>query len=166
MGGNAPTVKLAAAYSKRRRQDILPLYADVAKLLTEHLKGKPLDGPVWPGTRKEDASAKMIRMDLRHARMAWIAEATGPDRQLREQSDRLTYRDAEGKCFDFRAFRGQFISDLCRLGIHPKKIQQLARHGNINLTMQVYTHVSKSELMESVAVLPPPPLANPPKAEA
>jgi integrase len=101
------TVTVNAGYSKRRREDVLPLHPELVKLFAEYLQGKTKDGTIWPGTWSKQASAKMLRLDL--------AEAGIP------------YRDEAGRVFDFHATRGQFISELARQGVHPKTAQVLAR---------------------------------------
>jgi integrase len=138
------TVTVNAAYSKRRREDVLPLHPELVKLLAEYLQGKTKDAPVWPGTWSQQASAKMLRLDLEEAG--------------------IPYRDEAGRVFDFHATRGQFISELARQGVHPKTAQMLARHSSINLTMNTYTHLGLVDLKSAVENLPPPPTGDLDKA--
>ena len=97
----------------------------------------------------------MVRKDLLDARTAWIDEAkTAKEKQQRGQSDYLSYEDHAGRVFDFHALRHLFITSLARNNVSPKKAQELARHGDINLTMKVYTHVGLYDLDEAVQTLP------------
>ena len=130
--GESPSVAIAAAYAKNRRQDILPLRADMAALLREFLAGKLPSAKAFPKLNNSH-SADMLKADL---------EAAG-----------LPY-ELDGKTFDFHALRHQFISGLAAAGVHPKTAQQLARHSTITLTMDTYTHVFRGELDKAVDALP------------
>jgi integrase len=41
--------------------------------------------------------------------------------------------------------------------VRPKLAQSLARHSDINLTMQVYSHVELEDQNAAIAALPGPP---------
>jgi integrase len=125
-----PTVTVAAAYSKRRRTDTLPLRSDLANLLTGWLRGRT--GLLWPGTWLE-RSARMIRKDL---------DVAG-----------IPYKTVAG-VFDFHSLRHQFLSDLASSGVHPKVAQELARHSTITLTMDRYSHVLEKQKTDALESLP------------
>jgi len=136
LDGNSPTIKVAAAYSKRRRDDVQPIRADLAELLRSWLASSGrtnVSDRLWPGTWK-DSAAKMLRDDL---------DAAG-----------LAYQDEAGRVFDFHALRHQFISNLAAAGVHPKVAQQLARHSSITLTMDRYTHLSVADVAGALEELP------------
>jgi integrase len=153
-----PTVTVQAGYSKRRRRDTLPLHPDLARMVGEYVEGMAADAPIWPGWNWHKKGASMLRHDLAAARAAWIAEAKGDEAEgkRRRESSFLTYQDAAGRVFDFHATRGQFISELARQGVHPKTAQLLARHSDINLTMNAYTHLGMVDLSAAVDSLPSP----------
>jgi len=130
---NPPTVTVQAAYSKHRRQDMLPLRKDLAETLRVWLSVKPTDHPCWPGPWPGDA-AEMMREDL---------TAAG-----------IPYRDAADRVFDFHALRHQFVSSLAQSGVHPKTAQALARHSTITLTLDRYTHVDFGDLTAALDRLP------------
>lgn len=44
-----------------------------------------------------------------------------------------------------------------RTGVHPKTAQTLARHSDINLTMNTYTHLGLADMVSAIASLPTPP---------
>ena len=153
-----PTVAVEAACSKHRRKDILPLHPKLADRLrswiadkvSEHVVAIPLRSDVldrnrqgragqalWPGTWPERA-ARMLRRDLAAAGIAYV--------------------DESGQVFDFHSLRHQFISNLAKSGAHPKVAQQLARHSDINLTMQEYTHLGLVDLTQAIEALPAPPI--------
>jgi integrase len=113
-----PTVRVKAAYSKNRRESVQPLPLDVADALRSYLAARPAGQAVWPGAWPKNA-AEMVRADL---------SAAG-----------IPYRDGEGRVADFHALRHSYITLLERSGVSPKLAQELARHSDIRLTMNVYT---------------------------
>ena len=147
-----PTIAVAAAYSKRRQEDILPLRPELAADLADFLAGRD---PGVPAFIIPEKSAKMVRADLADARSSWINNA-GEEReqQRRERSSFLVYRDEAGRVVDFHALRHTFITNLARGGAHPKVAQSLARHSTITLTMDRYTHVVLGEQAEALRNLP------------
>jgi len=129
----AKTIRVEAAYSKHRRDDVLPLHDSIVERLREWLigkNGKLFDG--WKACRNH--GSMMISRDLKRAG--------------------IPSTDARGKRIDFHALRHTFITSLARSGVHPSKAKALARHSTITLTMDVYSHVETDELRESVNCLP------------
>jgi hypothetical protein len=120
LDGIPPTATVQACYTKNRQRAIQPLPEEVANLLREYLARKPAKGQIWPGKWVAN-TAEMLRHDLR---------AAG-----------IPYRDEDGRVADFHALRHSFITLLSRSGASPKVAQELARHGDIKLTLQVYTHL-------------------------
>ena len=60
---------------------------------------------------------------------------------------------------DFHALRMTFITNLSLAGVSPQAAQRLARHSDINLTMNTYTQIgvdSQASAVESLPALPPP----------
>jgi integrase len=114
--GDRPTVTVQAADSKHRREDRLPLRADLARELEAYCTTVTPTGTLWPGGWPAKAAA-MLRQDL---------AAAG-----------IPYRDVDG-VIDFHALRYSFGSHLAEAGVHPKDIQVLMRHSTITLTMDRY----------------------------
>jgi integrase len=135
---DAKTVAVQACYSKRRRNDTLPLHASLVARLRPWLATRLETGSVW---RRRWAAwhcantARMLRHDLKRAGIA--------------------YRDEQGRYADFHALRHTFITQLARSGVHPAKAKALARHSTITLTMDVYSHVETDELRGALEMLPP-----------
>ena len=175
-----PTVTLQAAYSKHRREDVLPLHPELASALRLWLQGRRSSEvdrniirladrtseakqepgePLFPETWPEKA-AKMIRRDLKAARATWIAEAESDAEQAdREDSEFLLFETEEGRA-DFHALRHMFITNLAGSGVHPKLAMELARHSTITLTMDRYTHVGLLDMnaaLESIPGIPKHP---------
>jgi integrase len=157
-----PTVTVQAIYSKRKRTDTQVIHPDVVTRLTEWFAQNEtaptqilfaVSGKVPGGIERK--TAKMMRRDLAAARAAWLKEAkTDEERATREKSDFLRYKDAQGRYADFHANRHTFITNLGRVGVHPKTAQTLARHSDIRLTMNVYSHTDLAEKTEAVRRLP------------
>jgi integrase len=136
-------VRVKAAYAKNKKAADQPLPADVAEALRRYLDGMPRDKAVWPGKWSEDA-AEMLRVDLEAAS--------------------IPYRDEAGQVADFHALRHSYITLLERSGVSPKLAQELARHSDIRLTMNVYTHAGLYHLAGAVnglpSIFPPTDAAN------
>jgi len=132
------TVKVAAAYSKHRRDDILPLRRDVAEAVAVFIEGMPADDRLFA---VPDKTAEMIQTDLAAARDAWIEEAdTDKEREARTKTTFLSDKDGSDRVVDFHALRHTFITRLARSGVAPAVAKSLARHSTITLTMDHYTH--------------------------
>ena len=165
LDADPPTATVAACYSKRRREDTQVLHPELAAQLKAWIAGKPdlkSDEPLFPisgrvpgGTDRK--THKMMRIDLEAARQKWINEATSPrNAREREQSDFLAYKDHDGLFADFHSCRHLFITSLERAGISPKMAQTLARHSDIRLTLQTYTHVELHDQTAAIRSLPGP----------
>lgn len=137
LDGSPPTVTVAAGYSKRRREDTLPLKPSTAAMLARWRDGRDGTGPddlVFPKCRGMTRMSDMLQDDL---------EDTG-----------IPFEDDAGRIVDFHALRHTFISNLARSGVHPKLAQDLARHADINLTLSVYSHTVIGEQAAAVEGLP------------
>jgi len=161
-----PMATVAACYSKRRRQDTQVLHPEVVRLLKAWLATKPALAPddvLFPVSGrvpggKERKTHRMMQLDLKAARKAWLEEAETPeDREARERSDFLAYQDGDGRFADFHSNRHLFITSLERARLSPKMAQTLARHSDIRLTLGVYTHVGLHDQTAAIALLPSPP---------
>jgi len=122
---------IRAAYSKHRRQDVLPLRPDTAAELQSFLAGKLPDVQVFNMPKKP---AKMLRADLAEANIAYVDDA--------------------GRYADFHSLRHTTGSWLAANNVHPKVAQSIMRHSDINLTMSRYTHTLTGQESEAVSKLP------------
>jgi integrase len=103
---------------------------DVAALRA-FLLGKPLGAPLFP--LPEQHAAKMLKRDL---------EVAG-----------IEYQTAAG-CADFHSLRHSFATQGAEAGVHPKTLQKLLGHSNINLTMKFYTHLKAEDESAAAKALP------------
>ena len=62
--------------------------------------------------------------------------------------------DSTGRYADFHSLRHTTGTLLAMSGVHPKVIQSIMRHSDINLTMSRYTHIFKSQESEAIGKLP------------
>ena len=121
-------LKVEAASSKHRREDNVPVHSELAKQLAGWLKGIKPGTRLFPGLGKRD-TAKMMRHDLEHAG--------------------LPYTNEDGEDADFHALRHTFISEAANSGIDPIVVKQLARHGDLNMTMK-YFHGDRDKQVEGL----------------
>ncbi|CAN5218855.1 hypothetical protein BH11PLA2_BH11PLA2_02870 [soil metagenome] len=144
-----------AAYSKHKRRDEVPLHPGLVEELRLWTLGKPCDSPLWPGKwAVNNEAGDLIRRDLEAARATWIANAdTDAEREAREESDFLKYRDSAGHVADFHSLRLRFVTELVRAGVAPKDAKELARHSTITLTMDRYAHVGNRDTAAAVSKL-------------
>lgn len=126
-----PTVTVAAAYSKHRREDVQPILPELAETIRPWLAGKTADERVFPVT---DKPCLMWRADL---------EAAG-----------IKYETAGGIA-DLYALRHTFATLLGSSGASIKTIQTLMRHSDIRLTAR-YMHATLADEMQALSNLPIP----------
>ncbi|MEZ5952208.1 MAG: site-specific integrase [Planctomycetaceae bacterium] len=140
------TVTVQAAYSKHRREDVLPVHPSLAEMLRPWLATKPPNKPVWPGSWASSKSGgKMLQRDLEAAEVPYV--------------------DENGLYADFHALRHTFITNMVKSDISPKTAQSLARHCTIDLTMNVYTSLTVNDQAEALAALPGVPRPDTPVSE-
>ena len=139
-----PTVTVLAAYSKHRRQDVLPLHPSLVESLRPWLAKKKAAAPVWTGPwARGKRAGKILQKDLKAAGIPYV--------------------DDQGRYADFHALRHTFITNMMKAGISPKTAQSLARHSTIDLTMNVYTSLTVNDQAAAIASLPGLKTSTPPK---
>jgi integrase len=132
LDANPPSVVIEAACSKHRKTDVLPLHADLVKLLRAWIRGVPADQVLSPRLTKRK-TWRMVRKDL---------ERVG-----------IPYETAEGIADFHAAGRHSHITGLLNEGVPLHVVQRQARHGDIRMTMR-YTHVDMDDRAKAVARLP------------
>ena len=126
----APTVTVAAAYTKNGEPATLPLPADLAADLASFLAELHSEAPVFP---LPDKGAAMLRADL---------AAAG-----------IPYRDAAGLVFDFHSLRCQCATLADAAGVSPRVVQRMMRHSTLELTGR-YTRPRMHDLASATAAMP------------
>ena len=147
-----PSVTVQAADSKHRCRDTQPIRQDLADLLRPWLADKPGGTPVFGVPER---TAEMIRMDLRRARARWIRAAHNlQERRERWKSDTLRAEDSDGRVVDFHSLRVSYVTWLVQGGASVKAAQELARHSDPKLTLNVYTKLGIHDLAGTLDALP------------
>jgi len=151
-----PAVTVKAGYTKNKREARQPIRSDLARTLTPWLAERETNAPVFEAM--PDKLPAMVRADLRRARIRWRREArTWPDRRERRASDFLRWRDGDGRVVDFHALRATYITALVKGGASVRVAQELARHSDPKLTMNVYTRLGVHDLAGALDGLPGEP---------
>ena len=154
LDADGATVTVAASYSKRRREDMQPLRADLAVHVRIWLANRPHGERLF--AKMPNNTARMLRADLKAARAGWIADAKDneAERKQRERSDFLCYRNAAGEVADFHSTRHTYISGIVAGGASVKVAQELARHSTSRLTVDRYAHARLHDLQGELDSLP------------
>ena len=129
-----PTVTVAAACSKHRRKDVLPLHPELVVALRTWLKELRSGEKLFPLLGKKKLS-EMIRLDLKRCG--------------------IPYRTEEGIADFHAAGRHTYITQLLRSGASLPEAKELARHTDVKMTMR-YTHIGIQDQAKAVACLPTP----------
>ncbi|MGA2265326.1 MAG: site-specific integrase [Phycisphaerae bacterium] len=146
-----PYVELAAKNAKSGRGAKIPLRADLAAELREHLDSRLAqyrrqmlkDGRTevplaLPGEmRLFDVPDDLVRIFDRDLAAAGIAKT-----------------DVDGKTVDVHSLRHTFATLLSKAGVVPRMAQELMRHSDIRLTMNTYTHLQLIDTAGAVELLP------------
>lgn len=127
-----PIVKVKAGCSKHRKTDVLPLHPDLVISLRDWLRDvKPSEGLFPRLDRKK--TWLMVKKDL---------ERVG-----------IPYETEEGIADFHAAGRHTHITELLRNGASLTDTRELARHGDVRMTMR-YTHVGMADRAKALAMLP------------
>ena len=127
-----PILQVKAGCSKHRKTDVLPLHPDLLALLRDWLRGMESREPLFPRLDRKKTWL-MVKKDL---------ERVG-----------IPYETEEGIADFHAAGRHTHITGLLRNGAALTDARELARHGDIRMTMR-YTHVGMAERAKALAMLP------------
>lgn len=132
-----PTVTVVAAYSKRRRQDTLPLHPELVNMVREWANGMPRNEHLFPRFAHKKAWL-MVKKDVERAG--------------------IPYRDENGLYADFHASgRHSYVTGLFKCGASITEARESARHTDVKMTMR-YTHVGINDPATALAALRVPKL--------
>lgn len=136
-----PHVRPLAGEVKARRDEPLPLPADLVEALKAYLAGRDPRQPIWPGRWAE-----------RRGQSAWLR------RDLARAG--IPARDDRGRNVTFHSFRRRFTSKLIDAGVDINRVKRLSRHKDLDTTLTYYTDAdlpSLGEAVERIPKLPPKP---------
>jgi integrase/recombinase XerD len=128
------TLTVAAAISKHRKTDLLPLHPDLVTMLGEWTRGLGSSDPLFPKLAKR-RTWLMVQKDLERIGIPYLTEAGIAD-------------------FHAAGRRTQ-VTELLRSGASLAEARQLARHSDINMTLK-YTHIGLQDQARALAGLPNP----------
>jgi len=132
LDGKHPTITVEAAYSKNRTRREQPIAGKLAVDLGVFLADRDPEAAVFKPNA--DKTADMLRDDLARAK--------------------IDAEDSAGNRVDFHALRHTYITLGAKAGIAPKVLMDLARHSDINLTMQVYSHTLVADRAKALEAVP------------
>ena len=138
----AYTVRVRCSYTKNKNKAEISLRPDTAAELKNFFAGRLPEVKAFGGTHKRltARTAMMLKADLADAKIPYVDDA--------------------GRYADFHCLRHTTGSLLAASGVHPKVAQSIMRHGDINLTMSLYTHTLRGQESEAVKSLPDLSLPN------
>jgi site-specific recombinase XerD len=128
---NPPTLTVDAACSKHRKQDTLPLHPELVAMLSEWLPLIPSGSLLFPKLERKKTWF-MVQKDLERVE--------------------IPYRTAEGVADFHAAGRHSHITEILRSGASLTEARELARHGDIRMTMR-YTHIGIKDQANALAKL-------------
>ena len=160
--GDRFSVTVRAGYAKNSREETLLLPRELSQSLQAHLTNKLPSARAF-NLPHENKIAEMVRADLADARQAWLDDrATADERQKREATTFLCYKDDAGRCRDFHAFRHTYcVWVLHHLKADVLEAQRLMRVSSLAI-VQRYAKSFKlsdreAEMIEKFPNLTAPP---------
>jgi hypothetical protein len=151
LNGDGPHLELAAKNAKSGHGARIPLRADLAEDLRDHLAGK-LDAyrrRTLADGRTEYPDALPGNTKLFNVPRDFIKIF---DRDL--EAAGIAKTDAQGRTVDIHCLRHTFATMLSQAGVAPRMAQELLRHSDIRLTMNTYTHLQLLDTAGAVEALP------------
>jgi integrase len=127
LDSSPPTISCESAYTKNGKAAIQPIRPELAEMLRPWLAGRTPGEPVFVLYR--DQIARAIRKDLASAGV----------------------ENAED--YDFHSLRHTYITGVIKSGCSVKVAQELARHGDPKLTLNVYSHLTVHDLTQGLEFL-------------
>ena len=124
-----PVLRCDPEWSKNRSLAYIPLVEPYLSDIREYLQNKPAQKRAWSVPYN---TARMLRSDLRLAGIPYV--------------------DQHGRVADFHALRHTFITRLVLAGVDLAKVQLLARHSTIRLTIETYSHLSIPDLAGALSL--------------
>lgn len=138
--GGAPCVRLSGHFTKNGNDARVPLQSFVAEALREMRtrrsqaavrRGEPVVTQVDHVFRVPRTIAELVRKDAAFAGL-------------------IPQKSPTSKRVDFHALRKSCARILIELNVHPKFIQQVLRHSDIRLTMDLYGELGEDDLLREM----------------
>lgn len=117
-----PLVTVAAADSKGKREEPIPLPAHLADLLREFVAGREADALLWPGEwARHRHQVAWIAADATRAGIPDAADKRRPERRV-----------------TFHGLKRRFVTRLIESGAKVHEVRRLARHKDAKTTLDYY----------------------------
>ena len=130
LGVPSPYLIVRAATAKNRKEELLPLHADVIAELRPLSAGRDNGETVFP----QVPSMEIFRSDLKKAGIDFL--------------------DGQGRRADFHALRKTLATNMGIAGVPSRVAQAMMRHSDPMLTNKIYTDVSQLPLTAAMKMLP------------
>ncbi|MHC4423389.1 MAG: tyrosine-type recombinase/integrase, partial [Planctomycetota bacterium] len=124
------TIFVSGQHTKNSEDALQHISVQLAALLQDHTKDMMPNVKLF---NLHDKAAKMIQADCRVAGI-----------EVESNKGKLKFHSLRHTCGSF----------LTAKGVHPRVVQQIMRHKDINLTMSRYTHTLKGQVAAAVGRLP------------
>lgn len=150
--GATPAIAVRAETTKNRRAARLELPRWLGGLLEQLRARRTADIGGVPGARSRvfEASYRHItermQLDAEWAKIGTWQTVRGKLRLCTE----------DGRVVDFHALRGTLATLAAELGMPPRILQDLMRHSDVRLTMEVYAQVRSDAMRAAIEALPNP----------
>jgi len=140
LNGDRLAVRLSGKFTKNGDDAIIPMQKFVAEALKEMRRRRSEQrmlggtGPVQETDHVfhvPDKIARLVRKDAQHAGL-------------------IPQRSPSARRVDFHALRKSCARILIELNVHPKIIQQVLRHSDIRLTMDLYGELGEDDLFREL----------------
>jgi integrase len=175
LDGDEPYATLRAEHEKARRGADIPLRADLAADLAQHLDARLQDAqrdairerrPV-PARLSADTPLLAVSSEILRVLNLDLA-AAGLARRVRtgKPSWKIDKRDERGRTFDMHAFRTTFNSLLAAAGVPLTTRRLLMRHAAESVTDEHYADAKLIDLRGALDRLPALPLDGKPQQQA
>jgi integrase len=122
--GEAPEVILSGRFTKNGKDAAQPVPTSLVPALATWLASKPTGEPVWGDLTRQ--TADMVRFDLKFANIK-------------------NYEN-----YAFHTLRHTMVTMVVKSGATTKEAQALARHSDVRLTMDTYTHLGRYDTHTSI----------------
>lgn len=135
LDAESPYLSIPAKSAKNKALATIPLRFDVVERLRDFWADTPAlpSSPAFPNLPKGTVGAKMVRHDMK---------GTG-----------LVYKTEEGVS-DFHSIRHFFVSEIVASGASAARVKLLARHSDVNLSLNRYIHLRLETTSSIMEVLP------------
>lgn len=131
-----PVVTVLACDAKGKREEPVPIPSHLVESLREWLKLKLPDRPVWPGNWAQNGGqVSWLKTDLGNAGVAEF--------------------DDRGRRVTFHSLKRRYVVRLIQTGAAIHEVRRLARHRDVQTTLNYYTDTDIPGLAAAADRLPP-----------